>query len=179
MASLAAVRYSQALFELGVEERKLDCFKDDLRMIDHVLNENVDLGKILKHPNVDKMERKQILEKVFLNIDPYISNFIKLLVDRNRFSLIQEIYKIYTRSYNVFNNIEVAYIESANALNEDEIQKLVSMLEKKTGKKVEYDLRVNPELLAGLRIKINGDVLDNTAAYQLNQMRDLVKKQSI
>ncbi|MDQ0360593.1 F0F1 ATP synthase subunit delta [Breznakia pachnodae] len=176
MASLAATRYSQALFELGVDEKKLDIFKSNLVDIDRVIVENKDLAKVLKHPKVDKDERKRLLDEIFKGIDPLVMNFLKLLVDRNRFQSIHDIKRYFTRLYNEYNGIEVAYIYSATKLSNEDLDAIVKMLETKRQKKIEYETRIDASLIAGIRIKVADEVLDNTIENQLNRMKDKVAK---
>lgn len=176
MASLAATRYSQALFELGVDEKKLDIFKSNLVDIDRVIVENKDLAKVLKHPKVDKGERKRLLDEIFKGIDPLVMNFLKLLVDRNRFQSIHDIKRYFIRLYNEYNGIEVAYIYSATRLSNEDLDAIVKMLETKRKKKIEYETRIDASLIAGIRIKVADEVLDNTIENQLNRMKDKVAK---
>ncbi|MDF9825722.1 F-type H+-transporting ATPase subunit delta [Breznakia sp. PF5-3] len=176
MASLAAVRYSQALFELGKEEKKLDVFKKDLENIDNVILENQELSQVLKHPQVEKEDRKAILVKIFKDVDPLIINFLKLLVDRNRFQSIHEIKKDYIHLYNEFNGIEIAYVYSAKSLDDEELSSIVKILEKRFDKKIEVKTRIDETLLAGIRIKVHGEVLDNTIENQMNRMKEQVVK---
>lgn len=179
MASLAATRYSQALFELGVDEKKLDSFKSNLVDIDQVIVENKDFAKVLKHPKVDKDERKRLLDEIFKGIDPLVMNFLKLLVDRNRFQSIHDINRYFTRLYNEYNGIEIAYIYSATQLCNEDLDAIVKMLETKRKKKIEYKTRIDASLIAGIRIKVADEVLDHTIENQLNRMKDKVAKKVI
>lgn len=179
MAGLVAVNYSEALFELAKEEKKLDQFKNDLSAMDDVLGSSEQLKQVLKHPKVEKSDKKAILEQVFTGVDPYVINFAKLLIDKNRFAHFHEICKCYYNSYNEINNIEVAYVQSAKELDEKQIKQIKDMLEKKTNKAIEIKTRVNEELLAGIRIKIKDEILDNSAAARLERMKDKVVKTTL
>lgn len=177
MASLAAVRYAQALFELGKEEERLDVFKDDLLAVETVINENEELLLVLKHPKVEKGDRKAIIGKVFDGFDPLMQNFLKLLIDRNRFQIIRDIKNCYIRFYNEFHNIEVAHIYSAEALTPSELESIVEMLRKRYQKTIEYTTEIDKTLLAGVRIKVHDEILDNTIENQLTRMKEFVIQQ--
>lgn len=174
MASLVAVNYSEALFELAKEEHKLDHVKNDLCKMDEAMQGNEELKQVMKHPKIDKKDKKAILEQIFTDVDVYVINFTKLLIDKNRFAHFHEIVKCYNESYNDYNNIEVAYVQSAKALDDKQIKAIKAMLEKKTNKTIEMKTSVNHELLAGVRIKIKDDILDNSAAARLDRMKEKV-----
>ena len=179
MAGVVATNYSEALFALALEENKLDVFCKDLKAIVDVLNESDELKNIMKHPKVGKNDKKDILSKVFNGVDPYVLNFMKLMVDKSRFSHFEETCKAFLKMYNVHEGIEVAYVQSAVALSEEEKVAIAKMLEKRTNKKIELRCKVNEDLIAGIRIKINDDILDNSAAGHLSRMKEQVMKTTL
>ena len=65
MAKLAAKTYGDSLFELALEENKLDMLMDEAEFVLKVLAENEDLLKLMTHPKVSKEEKEQIIENIF------------------------------------------------------------------------------------------------------------------
>lgn len=179
MASVVATNYGEALFSLAQEENRLDAVKKDLLLIQETLVDNQDLSLVLKHPKIEKEDKKELLLKIFLGVDPFVKNFIRLLVDKNRFSQFHEICKVYVSLYNEFHGIEVAYVESANALSDKQLNDMKAMLEKKLAKKVEMKVSINEDLIAGVRVKIKDEILDNSAASKLERMRKEVVKTTL
>lgn len=179
MAGLAAVHYANALFSLALEENCLDEIKENLLSIDALVESNSELMTILKHPKVHRDDKKEILTKVFSDIHPYTKNFIRLLVDKNRFMFFSQIVKCYINAYNQHFNIEIAYVESAVKLNDEQLEKIKVMLERKMQKHVDMHISVNPDLLAGIRVKIGNEVLDNSAASRLQSMKNRVMKTTL
>ncbi|NBK98236.1 MAG: ATP synthase F1 subunit delta [Erysipelotrichia bacterium] len=179
MAGLVASNYSQALFELAKEENKLDVFRSDLLAINEVLANNEQLNVLMKHPKIAKKDKKDMIEKIFKDGDHYIINFMKLMIDKNHFAQFKETSKCYYALYNDFNHIEVAYVQSAKALNDQQVSEIKAMLEKKTNKNIEIKCKVNESLLAGIRIKIKDEILDNSAATRLERMKEKVVKSTL
>lgn len=178
MAGIVAKNYAEALFELAKEENKLDSFKEDLLMMDNVLSGSTELKQVMRHPKVNKQDKKEILDKIFSDVDEYVKNFAKLLIDKSRFGHFHDICKGFINLYNELNNIEVAYVQSATVLDEEQIAKMKTMLERKTGKAIEIKASVNEDLLAGVRIRIKDEILDNSAATRLERMKEKVVKTS-
>lgn len=179
MAGVVATSYSEALFTLALEENKLGVFCEDLKTIVEILNDNKELKAIMKHPKIGKNDKKEVLSKVFAGADPYVLNFMKLMVDKSRFSHFEETCKVFLKMYNEHEGIAVAYVQSAVALSEEEKEAIQKMLEKRTNKKIEMRCKVNEDLIAGLRIKIDDDILDNSAATQLAKMKNQVIKTTL
>lgn len=180
MAGIAAKSYSDALFSLGQECAKLDVFKQQLTAIDAQLKEEPAFMQVLSHPKIHKDEKKKTLDAVFENeIDHLLLNFLKLLIDKSRFLCFHDIVKEFMKRYNEENNIVVAYAASAQELSDAEIQRLKEMLETKLNKTVEMRVRVDADLLAGVRIKIKDMVLDHTAKNRIENLKQLAQSSSV
>ncbi|OCN04773.1 hypothetical protein A4S06_10425 [Erysipelotrichaceae bacterium MTC7] len=175
MASVIASRYAQALFELAKQEDLLDVCKEDLQTVAAGMIQYPELFALLKHPRINKKERKDILMKSFAGGQTYVMNFLKLLIDRNRFASIKDIEKRYQELYNEEKGIEIAYIQTAKPLDEAEEQQIVDMLKAKLKKDIIPKVKVEPELIAGLRIQVAGDVLDNSARNRLQRLKEQAK----
>ena len=174
MAGLVAQNYAEALFELANECGKADHFKEALCALDETVNNNVELKQFLKHTKIEKKEKKTVLCQIMGQEDPYLLHFISLLIDKSRFAHFSEIVKVFIKKYNALHDIEVAYVQSARALSDEEKDALQKMLEKHTGKTIEMKTSIHKELIAGVRIKINDEVLDNSAAKRLEKMKESV-----
>ena len=149
-------------------------------MMDELLLLHPEFNCVLTHPKIHKKEKKTTLETVFQSeIDPMVLNFAKLLIDKSRFQSFHEITKLFIQRYNIENNIEVAYVRSAKPLSDEEIDRLKAMLEKKLNKTVELHMQEDPSLLAGLRIRINDMVLDNTAKSRMDNLKLLAQSEAV
>lgn len=174
MAGIVAQSYSDALFSLAQEEHNLDACKEQLCFVNDQMQENKAFFRVLTHPKIHKEEKRQALQNVFGSaIDHTLLNFLKLLIDKGRFQNIQEITREFVKHYNEVNDIVVAYVKSARKLQKGELKRLNTMLEKKLAKTVEMRCFVDPDLLAGIRIKINDMVLDNTALSRMDSLKQL------
>lgn len=177
MAGLVAHNYADALFAIAMEEHKLDVYMDEFSMIMTSLDEEPEFMRLLAHPKMDKVQKKEMLESVFLKaVDNMVLNFLKLLIDKNRFSHVMEIGTIFHSLYNEEKGIQVALVTTARPLSEQESQRLTKMLEDKIQKKVELVILEDASLMAGIRVKIGDQVIDNTAKSRLHNLKELVIK---
>ena len=52
MAKLISKTYGDALFELAVEEDKVDALLEEIEQLQKVLSENAEFGRLMNHPKV-------------------------------------------------------------------------------------------------------------------------------
>jgi F-type H+-transporting ATPase subunit delta len=65
-----------------------------------------------------------------------------------------------------------AVIESAAALSEDTSSSVVNTLKQKYGDDMTVEFKVNPDLIAGMRIRIGSDVLDGSVRSRLARLQE-------
>ncbi len=99
---------------------------------------------------------------------------MKYMIDKNRFVKFKDAVEEFEALYNNHFHIAVAAVSSAVELDENEKKRVSEMLEQKMNQKVECRWYVDKALLAGLRIKINDQILDNSAANRLARLREEV-----
>lgn len=61
MAKLIEATYGDALFELAVEESKVDSLYDEAGAVIEAFNDNPEFGRLLNHPEVEREKRKDLL----------------------------------------------------------------------------------------------------------------------
>lgn len=172
MAGIVSKNYSDALFALAQEDQKLDLFKEQLDLVTDSVKQDDKFAAVMAHPKISKEEKKAMIEAVFgKSIDHMLLNFLKLLIDKGRFSKIAEIRHEFKKAYNKFHNIQVVYVTSAKPLSDADVQKLQDKLETKLNKKVDFVLAVDEDLIAGIRIKINDQIIDNSAYGRLQRLK--------
>ena len=66
MAKLVATTYGNALFELAVEESKVDELNEEAEAVLHVLKSEAGLSKLMDHPKIVKEEKNKIIISLFI-----------------------------------------------------------------------------------------------------------------
>lgn len=173
MGSLVSKGYGDALFELGKELNQLKDFKAQGELVRKTLNE--DLMRVLTHPKISKFEKKACIETIYKeSVHPVFLNTMKYMIDKNRFRYFVDALNEFDKNYNEHFKITIAKISSAKECSADEKNRIQSMLEKKLTRTVECQWSIDESLLAGLRIKINDQILDNSAANRLHRLKEEV-----
>ncbi|WKB35581.1 ATP synthase F1 subunit delta [Terrilactibacillus sp. S3-3] len=101
MSEIVAKRYAVALFEVAEERGAVDAIESQLTLVVQTLAESEDLRKVLYHPQISADDKKKLVVKVFeKQVGQEVLNLLKLLVDRKRESLIDELREAYIKLAN-------------------------------------------------------------------------------
>ena len=100
-----------------------------------------------------------------------ISHMVEsLLADKPRHYV--DALKVYQRLLRLEVEKRHAVIESATQLNDSVKNQIVANLHSRYGEDLTTEFRTNPELLAGLRIKIGDDVWDGSVKNRLHKLQE-------
>ena len=173
MAKLVSNTYGEALFELAVEEGKEDVFLDEIVVIRQAIRENPDFSRLMKHPQILKEQKLEVLENVFKGrISDELMGFLSLIVTKDRYDDIDSILEYYINGIKALKGVGVASVKSAAELSDTlkkEIEK--KLLETTSYKSMEIDYSVDPELIGGIVIRIGDRVVDNSVQTKLNKLQ--------
>ncbi len=175
MAKLVAEVYAEALFEVAEQTESLEAIYEDFSEFANLLKEEPDFFEVLKAPKISKVDKRQMLDKIFTDeINSYLLNFLKVLIDKRRTSSILSIYGTFREMYRKAAHIDSAYISSAVPLTDGQKQALVAELEKSTKKKIEAEYAVDPDLIGGLVIRIGYQMIDHSVIKEINDLKGML-----
>lgn len=169
---LIAERYANALVEIA-KEGKLTFSKigEDLNAIKEILNQSKDLNELLINPLVSVEKKKEVIDNVFSKeINAITVNFIKVLVDKDRFDAFSEVLDAYNVALDNINNISRISVTSAVEMSEETKAKLKNKLETKLKKNVILDLDINADIIAGLVIRIGDNIIDMSLKHKFEDL---------
>ncbi len=169
---LIAQRYADALVEL-VKDGKLTYEKvsADIKIVLQILKTSCDLHDFLINPLISIEDKKEVVTRIFADeIDNLVLNFIKILIDKDRFCQFEAICEAYDKILDKINNVSRIKVTSAVALNEDAKKRLKEKLESKLNKKITFDWDINPEIIAGLVIQMGDNVIDTSLKHKLEDL---------
>jgi len=177
MANEVAERYAQGLFELARETDTIREKKEQAALILKALAENPELSVFLRAVKVTKDEKKNLIASVFADAaDTDTINLIKLLIDKGRIGYFREIFKEYVRLADDELGIATAVVESARALKAEDIERIRLALVKKTGREIIMTTKINPELIAGIKVTVGNNVTDITMKTKIDSMKEALLK---
>jgi F-type H+-transporting ATPase subunit delta len=172
MSESVAERYAQAIFELGVETGGVTALIEDFRRLAEVYEESAELRKIMGNPLVPEADRVATVNELSerLGLTDLAKNAAGLLTRRKRMYAVSDIAKELDRLSDQRAGIVRATVVSAEPLTEWFAEKLTEELKNMTGRRIVLDRKHDPELLAGLIIRIGDQVIDGSARTKLAEL---------
>ena len=162
-----AKRYARALFSLTREA--LASTADEVGRVAAVLEEPR-LRLVLRSPAVDASARVRIARQVSaaVGLSAEVGNLLCLLAERDRLDLVPDIAGVYEELVDEALGRARALIRSAAALSVAEKNELLDLVRRLTGRREVFaTTEVDPELLGGVVLDIDGTVYDGSLRAQL------------
>ncbi len=172
MAELIARRYSNALFELAKDEDKVAVIREDIEGILATLSDNPDFVSIICHPHITYDEKSVLLKNTFENkVDENILGLFDILLRKNREEELVSVLKNFVELAKEEQNETSVEIVTAIALSDDQLNKLVQLISKKINKTVSYTTVIDPAIIGGIKITVDGKVIDGTIANEFANLK--------
>lgn len=162
-----ATQYALAVFSLAKESKREDAFFDVLLNF----NKNIDddIHKFFAHPKISKVDKKQVLSTIVK--DELLLNFLKVLVDNDRFLMIEAIVFAYKDILDEQNKVMQVKVLSKTPLTKVNLNKIISKLKSTYNRKVELEEQTDDTIIGGFRLEFEGNVLDETVNKRLDDIK--------
>lgn len=171
MAELATIArpYAEALFRVA-KSGNLAAWSDLVS----------EMAAVAAHPDVkafaaNPKHSDQQIADTFLallksNVSAEAKNFVTMLVENGRLSLLPEIGIQFHDLKNAQEGAADAEIASAFELSDAQVKELVATLERKFGRKLKPSVTVDQSLIGGVRVTVGDEVLDSSVRAKLQKM---------
>jgi F-type H+-transporting ATPase subunit delta len=172
-----ARRYSTALFQLARESGQEEQVGGEIARFFAAYNDS-ELQAILTNPAFAVESRKQVLIRVAnaQELAVLTTNFLSLLLERDRLSHLPGIVSSYQRLLNEAKGRVEAKVTSASALEAADLQRLLGTLRAISGKEVVLHEAIDPALIGGLLVELEGKIYDGTVRTQLEKMKQRIAR---
>ena len=163
--------YGAALYELARDEGLSDDIFAQLQMTAGLLRDNLDYMRLLSLPSVPKRERCAALDESFGGrVHEYLLSFLKLLVERGSVGELYGCEETFRRRYYDDHGILEVTASTAAPMPGEQQEKLERRLAGMTGKQIRLTVRVDPNVLGGVRLELAGKRLDGTVRRRLGDI---------
>ena len=167
-----AREYGEGLYELARDEHLLDELHGELTEIGALMREQPEFIRLLCSRAIERDKRLEVVDATFRDqAHVFIVNFMKLLVQKERFECFEDCVKWFHQRYNEELGIVEAFVTSAVALSDNDREALRQRLAQISGKKVHLVCNVDPALIGGVRVEMDGRRYDNTIQDRLGRLK--------
>ncbi|RKD21977.1 ATP synthase F1 subcomplex delta subunit [Caminicella sporogenes DSM 14501] len=173
MAKLVSKTYSEALFEVALEENKIDLFLEELKFIVDTFKMYPEFYSLFKSPLLKVDEKKKVVSEVFGDkLSQEMNNFLKIILDKKRAYYIEQIKNEYEKMVNEYKGIIKAVAVTAIPLTEEEKNNLEEKLSELTGKSIKLTNEIDKNVIGGVLVKLGDKVIDGTIKGRLEELKE-------
>ncbi len=175
-----AKRYATALIKVAQEQGQVERFMEDLERLHRQFEGHSHLQSILDSPVVRPSQKKQILKALLpkFSLSPALVNLMNILIDNDRVFTLPMIYLLYRdMSDELLGRVRIE-VRAAVPLGAQE-EKLKAVLEKRLKKKVLMEVKVEPEILGGLIVRVQDQVLDASLKRDLERIKEDIARRAV
>lgn len=178
MAKLVSATYGDALFDLAVQESKVDSLYAEANVCLQAFEENSELGRLLNHPKIEKSEKEKVIENTFGQfVSKDMTGLLMIMVSKDRQNNIVETLKYFLDKVKEYKGIGTVKVSTAKQLTEEQKKKVVSKLLNTTKyKELDITYCVDESLIGGMVIRIGDRVVDSSIKTKLDELAKDLKK---
>lgn len=165
--------YAKAAFEYSASNNSIENWKS---FIEH-------LCLIKDNSNVLEFEKSSSVNSVYNYFSEILNglysqeymNFLLVIIENKRFSVINEIYSIFCDLCNEYKKQKIAKVYSCNKLNNAVIEKIKCKLKNKYFSDIIIENYIDKSLIAGFIIKIEDEVFDCSLKGRLESFSNALR----
>jgi ATP synthase F1 delta subunit len=166
-----AVVYARSLFEVAREDGDLDVIRDQLNEFADALAESRDLRIFFFSPYFSSAEKEDGLERAVDGAHKTLTNFLRLLIENHRMPVVFRVRQQFEVLWADEHKLLPVEITSAIELDKQTIDTLGERIGEQTGRQIELNSEVDPEILGGIVLRVGNSILDASIRNRLEQLR--------
>lgn len=171
MAEFATIArpYAKALFGLAQEKNQIESWLGGLKELTAVMQDQR-IVSLVEQPETAASDKVKALTDLVDLQDVSLSNFVNVLAEQKRLNVLPEVYAQYQDLALALNNTKSAVIYSAYELTSAQLTDLTASLKERFHSDLQVTTKVDPELIAGVKVEVGDQVLDLSVQGKLKAL---------
>ena len=170
----SAKSYSQALYELALEEKNIDDVEKNVVSLLKLISQSENFNSLIKDPTNNQEDQINVINIIFekFNLNNLLKKFLNFLIVKRRFFYIEKILKDFVIICSKNRGEIFAKLTVAKELNEDQINKIKNDLSQNLGSEVKLKYNYDPDLIGGLIMQVESVMIDTSIKNKLQQIEN-------
>ena len=130
-----------------------------------------DLAALLENPEIDSRVKADVLAEVAGGSDDVVINFLRLIAEKGRAAelsdIVEELDVLVAKEQRI---LEVE-LTTATTLSDEEFGRILGRIEAASGRKVQAQRKVDPDLIGGIVLQAGSMRLDASVRGRLERLR--------
>jgi len=162
-----ARRYAEALYRLATEQGNVDQIDSEYEQLLADTAEVPEVNLFLAHPLVSRQKKNRLIEQAFPQLSVYLRNLMHLLIRNGREDYLGLIFEQFLSLRAEEEGVIRVQVATAQEFSSDDRSRLANRLTEALGRRVKLEERLDPGLLGGVRLEVDGRVIDGTLRAKL------------
>jgi len=174
MAELSTIArpYAEALFDAARTNVAAAAQWQDAIGAVAALLDDPSVASLLANPQLSDARRFELLSGLYKKPLPGpIGELLKLIIENGRLAALPQVASQFHQQLNASQGVADCIIESAFALSAGELASLLTALSHKFPFELKPEVRINPQLIGGVRVTVGDRVLDSSVRARLEAMQ--------
>ena len=167
--------YADALFSLAVET---DSVRETLAALNTArdeLNNTEGAFDLLASPAIAKDERQAVIEQAFGDKLPsHVVNLLCVMCGNGCIRELDDCVAAFTELHDAAMKLSTAYVTSAVPLTAVQEGALTAQLIRKLGRNIRLECSVDPSIMGGMIVRVDGKVIDGSIRHKLQQIKEVM-----
>jgi F-type H+-transporting ATPase subunit delta len=163
--------YAEAIFDIAKEEQTLDACVSDLSVVVSAMQED-EVKILINTPDLSQRNKAEIFTSLFEGeISKKVSNFVLVIGQANRINLLESVLESFKRLVALEKNQKNVMVASSYSLEQDQLDKIQTALQKRTGSEINISTHLDKSLIGGIKISYEDQVIDLSLKNKLEALK--------
>ena len=163
--------YAEAIFDIAKEEQALDAWVSDLAVVVSAMQEDA-VKVLINTPDLSQRNKAKIFTSLFEGeISKKVSNFVLVIGQANRINLLESVLESFKRLVALEKNQKNVMVASSYSLEQDQLDKIQTALQKRTGSEINISTHLDKSLIGGIKISYEDQVIDLSLKNKLEALK--------
>ena len=167
----AAIRYATAILDLSDSKGVTEIVNNDMKSIASTIKGNEELNTFIHNPTITVEVKEKALLEVFATADNVTKGLLHLLFENKRFEILDVIATEYSRLFDIKNNVEVAKVTTAIAMDAALEAKVLAKIATLSDKKITIENVIDPSIIGGFILRIGDQQYNASVANRLQVLK--------
>lgn len=172
-----AQRYAAALFELADSKHELDAVVADLAALSKMIDESADFRRLINSPILSRADQSKAIAGIVAaaKFGPLTAKFLGLLAQNRRLFALGAMIQAFKKMLADRRGEMTALVWSARPLSAEQQNALAETIKRAHGAKVSMEVKVDPDLIGGLVVKVGSRMIDSSIRTKLQKLQLAMK----
>lgn len=165
--------YGIALYQAACDLGKKEEILNEAEELLEIFKEEKELFAFFETPIISGTEKKKVVEDIFEGkISEELLNFLYIMIDKGRTGHFARAVRVYKELYDEDTNFSLGKIISVSPLSDEKLKKFEEETGKLLQKNVKLENETDANLIGGVKILIDGKVIDASLRKRLEELNN-------